>query len=132
MRRNLYIYTTKNRKLNEIPDFVNSVSDSDDSDYFVFIKNYVYINLDEITFNNEFIQNDIEGKRESSYLMYLVMKESYIEVRNLEYSFDYFFIAFYKTIKNLIASYSFGDIDHQYWVDCFREKNLPFHDPLNS
>ena len=61
------------------------------------------------------------------------MKESYTQVRDLEYSFDYFFKALYKTVKNLINSYSFGDLDHHgYWVIHFREKNRPFHDPLNT
>ena len=132
MTRNLYIYTTNNRKLNEIPEFVNSVSDSIEGDLFDLSYSYVYINLNEITFSNEFIKSDIENRRESSHFIYLIMKENYVEVRDLEHSFDYFYIALYKTVKNLLESYSFGDLDHQYWVIHFRERNQPFHDPLNT
>lgn len=129
MKRNLYIYTTRNRKLIDIPEFGNSIGG--DLEIFDISKDYVYVDLDDTTFNNEFIQNDIESKRDNSYLMYIVMKESNLEVRNLDFSFEEFFEAPYKTVKNLIQSYSSGRLDHDYWVTHRLENDMPFDDHLN-
>lgn len=87
--------------------------------------------MNEASFNNEFIKNDIENnKRDSCQIMFFVMKENYIEVRDLDHSFDDYYIAYYKHLGSLLSDYKMG-LDHQYWVTFFRETGNSFDGHMN-
>lgn len=128
MKRSLYVYTKNNRKLESIPEFANSILVSGDPLYH--IKNCEYINLSEENFNNEFIERDIDFKKDNSHVIFFVMKENYLEVRNLEYSFNDYYIANYKYIKGLLQAHRLG-LDHEYWLNLYRESGNSYDDFVN-
>ena len=124
----LYVYTENNLQFQDIPEFVNSIT-LDDNYRIPFDINYIILNSEE--FNDDFIKNDIKTNENTSAEIYLIMKENYVEVRHIHYSFDEFFVAPYKTIKSLMDLVDIGKLDCTTWITVYRKHGIVFDDHIN-
>ena len=99
----IYIFTTNNTKFDDIDEFVESIDGaavyaelSDEID-----ESIEYINLSSNNFNTEYINT---YANEHNIDLFLVLKNDYVEIRQLSVSNSKFWKCFFDSAKDLLLS----------------------------